>query len=103
MNQMSNFYGGGSPGNGGNGGGFNLPGPLSKFGNMMNVVSMFKQFMQNPISAMLGSGLNIPQNIQNNPDGIVNYMRSSGIMTDNQYNQCSQLANFAMKFLGGGR
>lgn len=61
MNPMRNYFGGGGQNNGGPG----LPGP---FGNVMNVFNKFKEFMQNPVGAMLGSGINIPQNIQNNPE-----------------------------------
>lgn len=94
MNQMRNYFGGPSmPNNGGPG----LPGPL---GNVMNVISKFKEFMQNPIGAMFGSGLNIPQNIQNNPEAITNYLRSSGQMSENQFNQVSQLANWAQNLFG---
>lgn len=80
-----------------NNGGPGLPGPL---GNIMNVISKFKEFMQNPIGSMFGSGLNIPQNIQNNPEAITNYLRSSGQMSENQFNQVSQLANWAQNLFG---
>ena len=95
MNLMRNYFGGmpNNPNNSGPG----LPGPL---GNIMNVISKFKQFMQNPIGAILGSGINIPQNIQNNPEAITNYLRSSGQMSENQYNQVSQLASWAQSLIG---
>lgn len=93
MNPMRNYFGGGQQNNGGPG----LPGP---FGNIMNVIGKFRDFMQNPIGAMFGSGLNIPQNIQNNPEAITNYLRSSGQMSDNQYNQVSQLASWAQNLFG---
>ena len=93
MNPMRNYFGGGGQNNGGPG----LPGP---FGNAMNVFNKFKEFMQNPVGAMLGSGINIPQNIQNNPEAITNYLRASGQMSDNQYNQVSQLASWAQNLFG---
>lgn len=92
MNTMRNYFGGGQ-----NNGGPGLPGP---FGNAMNVISKFKEFMQNPIRAMLGSGINIPQNIQNNPEAITNYLRNSGQMSDDQFNQVSQLAGWAQNLFG---
>lgn len=96
MNQMRNFFGGmgGGSGNG------NMGGP---FGNMMNMIGQFRNFMQNPISAMMGNGINIPQNIQNNPEAIINYMRSSGQMSDDQYNQVSQMAQMTQGFFGNGK
>lgn len=94
MNQMSNFFGGGNQSGG------NFGGP---FGNMMNWFGKFRQFMQNPIQAMMGSGMNIPQNIQNNPEAIINYLRSSGQMSDDQYNQAAQFAQGAQNFFGNGK
>ena len=92
MNRMRNFFGGGNPGNQGS----SLPGP---FGNIANALGKFKEFMTNPIGAMMGSGINIPQNIQGNPEAITNYLRSSGVMSDDQYNQVSQMAKMAQSFL----
>lgn len=92
MNKMLNFFG-----NGGNVGGGNAGGP---FGNFMGVFNKFQQFMNNPIGAFMNSGLNIPQNIQNNPEAITNYLRSSGRMTDDQYNQCAQMAQWAQNMFG---
>lgn len=92
MNPMRNYFGGGQ-----NNGGPGLPGP---FGNVMNIIGKFREFMQNPLGAMFNSGLNIPQNIQNNPEAITNYLRSSGQMSDNQFNQVSQLASWAQNLFG---
>jgi len=95
MNRMLNYFG---RGNGNNSGG-NAGGP---FGNFMNVAGKLREFMSNPIGAFMNSGLNIPQNIQGNPEAITNYLRSSGRMTDDQYNQCAQMAQWAQNFLGNG-
>lgn len=92
MNQMRNYFGG-QP----NGGMPNFPGP---FGNIANIFNTFKQFMQNPMSFFMSSGLNIPQNIQNNPEAITNYLRSSGKMTEEQFNQASQAAQWAQNLFG---
>jgi len=74
---------------GGMGGG--LPGPL---GNIANLATMLNQFVQNPAGAIMGMGYDVPQNVQNGgPEAIVNYLRSSGKMTEQQFNQFSQLAN----------
>ena len=91
---MQNFFG-----RGGNsfGQGSPMPGP---FGNMMSMFSKFQEFMQNPIGYFMSSGINIPQNIRNNPEAITNYLRSSGQMTEEQYNQAAQMANMAQSFFG---
>ena len=77
---MPNFFGNGNP-----------------FGNMMNLVQMFNQFKNNPIGALMGMGYNIPNNLQNNPEAVVNFLRNSGQMNDQMYNQFS---NFAQQFQG---
>ncbi len=86
MNQMRNIMNNMSSGMGGIG----LPGPL---GNIANLMNLFNQFAQNPVGAIMGMGYNVPQNVQNNPEAIVNYLRSSGQMSEQQFNQFSQLAN----------
>lgn len=92
MNQMRNIMNSMSSGMsnmGGMGGG--LPGPL---GNIANLATMLNQFVQNPAGAIMGMGYDVPQNVQNGgPEAIVNYLRSSGKMTEQQFNQFSQLAN----------
>jgi hypothetical protein len=85
MNSMSS----GMSNMGGMGGG--LPGPL---GNIANLATMLNQFVQNPAGAIMGMGYNVPQNVQSGgPEAIVNYLRSSGQMSEQQFNQFFQLAN----------
>lgn len=97
MNKMLNFFGGGN--GAGNMGGMN-GGNGGPFGNFMGMFNKFQQFMNNPMGAFMSSGLNIPQNIQGNPEAITNYLRSSGRMTDEQYNQCAQMAQWAQNMFG---
>ena len=58
-----------------------------------NIIAMFQQFMGNPAQMMQRSGLNIPQNIANDPNAIIQHLRSSGRMSQQQYNQLQQMAN----------
>lgn len=88
MNRMRNFFGGGSPGEF-NGIGMGNSGPL---GNMVNLMQMFNQFKNNPFGALVSMGKNIPQRFQNDPEAMVNYLRSSGQMNNQQFNQFSNLA-----------
>lgn len=88
MNQMRNFFGGGNSG-GFSGLGMGNSGP---FGNMMNLMQMLNQFRSNPLGALMSMGCNIPQRFQNDPEAMVNYLRSSGQMNDQQFNQFSNLA-----------
>lgn len=58
-----------------------------------NIIAMFQQFMGNPAQMMQKSGLNIPQNISNDPNAIIQHLLSSGRMSQQQYNQLQQMAN----------
>ena len=77
---MRNLFGSGGPG---------LPGPL---GNIAELIRKFNQFVKNPLGALLGLGVDIPNNIGNNPQAMVNYLRNSGQMNDNQFGQFKDLA-----------
>ena len=81
---------------GGGGGNSGLPGV---FGQVSNIFKLFQNFCQNPFGALMGLGLNIPQSLSNNPEGMVNYLRSSGRMDANTYSQCENLGNQLMSFL----
>lgn len=63
--------------------------PFGSFGNMMK---QFAGFRGNPMQMLMQSKLNIPQNIQNNPGAILQYMMDSGQLSQNQYNQASKAA-----------
>ena len=58
-----------------------------------NIIAMFQQFMGNPAQMIQRSGLNIPQNIANDPNAIIQHLLSSGRMSQQQYNQLQQMAN----------
>ena len=81
MNMMRSLFGGGQS---------SLPGPL---GNIANLIGKFTQFVRNPIGALLGMGVDIPQNMANNPEATVNYLRNSGQMSQQQFDEFSNLAN----------
>ncbi len=69
-------------------------------GNMMQMLGMLPKFMQNPMAAMMECNVNIPQNLQGNPQAITNYLLNSGQMTQEQYNTVAPLANMAQGFFG---
>lgn len=70
------------------------------FQNAGKLISLFKQFMQNPIGAFVSNGINIPPSVQGNPEGILNYLRNSGRMSDEEYNQSAQAAQMAQNLFG---
>lgn len=96
MNQMHNFFNNASSMMSAMG---NMGG--SPLGNMANLMQMFSQFKNNPVGALMGIGYNIPQNVQNNPEAIVNYLMSSGQMSEQQFNQFSGLARQFQNGMGG--
>ena len=55
-------------------------------------MNQFRMFRQNPMQYLMQRGMNIPQNIQNDPNAIVQYLLNSGQITQQQYNQAAQMA-----------
>lgn len=51
----------------------------------------YKNFMGNPMQ-MLAKRMNIPQNIGNDPNAIIQHLMNSGQMNQGQYNQLKQMA-----------
>lgn len=93
MGTMRNIFGGG-------GGFFGGGGPLGALGNIAELFSKFRQFAANPIGALTSINVGIPQNLQGNYKGMVDYLRSSGRMTPDQYEQISQTANQVKDLFG---
>jgi len=67
---------------------------------MMQMMTMLPKFMQDPVGAMMSCGLNVPNNIQGNPQAISNFLLNSGQMTQEQYDAVAPLANMAQSFFG---
>lgn len=57
---------------------------------MNNILNVFQNFMKNPIQTLLSANLNIPQNIANNPQAIIQHLLSSGQVSQSQVNQAMQ-------------
>lgn len=70
-------------------------------GNMMQMMQLFNQFRQNPVGAIMQMGFNVPPHLQNNPQGTVNYLRNSGQMSEQQYNQFVQMAQMFQNQMPG--
>ena len=56
---------------------------------MNNMMSMFQNFMQNPMSYL--AGMNIPQGMSD-PNQIIQQLMNSGRINQGQYNQAQQMA-----------
>lgn len=64
--------------------------------NISNLLSMFNKLTQNPAQTLLESGLNIPSNLTNNPQGIVQHLLNTGQISQQQVNQAMQMRNNPM-------
>lgn len=61
------------------------------FGSMNGFLGKFQQFAQNPLSYMMQSRMNIPQNMQN-PQEIQQYLLNSGQINQSQMNWAQNMA-----------
>lgn len=62
------------------------------FGSFQGFAGQFQNFMQNP--AAMFKGMNFPQNINpmQDPNGAIQYLMNSGMMSQEQYNGLQQMA-----------
>lgn len=60
-----------------------------------NMANQFNMFMKNPMQFLISKRINIPQEYANNPQGAVQYLMSTGKMSqmtfENLRNQASQM------------
>ena len=59
--------------------------------NPMNVMSMLQQFRQNPMQVLMQRRMNVPMNISNDPQAILNHLLQTGQISQNQVNQAYQM------------
>lgn len=62
-----------------------------------NMMMMFRQFMSNPGQMMQSMG--IPQNLQGNPQAVIQHLMDTGRISQAQYNQAQQAARNFMPML----
>lgn len=62
------------------------------FGSMQGFVGQLKGFMQNPMQFMMQNKLNIPNNVANDPNAVIQHLLNNGQMSQAQYNQLQQMA-----------
>ena len=53
----------------------------------MNFNSLYNQFTENPVQFLIKNRFNIPENIGNNPQTIIQHLLSSGQITQQQLMQ----------------
>lgn len=60
------------------------------------MMQMISQVKSNPMSILGQYG--VPQNISNDPNGVIQHLMNRGVITQNQYNRAIQIAkNMGMK------
>ena len=59
---------------------------------MNNVLGMLQQFKQNPMQMLLQRRLNVPQNMMNDPNAIMQHLLQTGQINQQQVNQAYQMA-----------
>ena len=63
-----------------------------------SMLQMVQQFKQNPLGFLLQRRLNVPANVANDPNAILNYLLSTGQVNQNQINMAYQtLQNGGMR------
>lgn len=58
-----------------------------------NIFSLLQGLMQNPLQTLANANFNVPNNIGSNPQAIVQYLLTSGQITQDQVNQAMQARN----------
>ena len=58
-----------------------------------NIYSLLQGLMQNPMQTLMNANFNVPDNIANNPQAIVQHLLSSGQITQSQVNAAMQAKN----------
>lgn len=57
----------------------------------MNIADLFGQFKQNPLGFLTKQKFNIPQELANNPQGMIQHLLNSGQINQSQLNQAQQM------------
>lgn len=60
--------------------------------NPSNMMQLLEQFKANPVQMLMQMKLNIPANIANDPNAILNHLMSTGQVSQDQVNRAYQMA-----------
>lgn len=64
--------------------------------NPNNLMQMAQSFMNNPAQALLSAKLNVPQEMMNDPQQIVQHLLNTGQISQQQVNSAMQMRNNPM-------
>ncbi len=71
--------------------------PLYQSMQQPNMTSMLQNLKQNPMQFLMQRKFNIPQNISNDPNAIIQHLMNTGQVSQQQYNRASNMARQFMK------
>lgn len=60
--------------------------------NPMNLMSMLQQIKSNPMQVLMQRRMNVPPNMANDPQAILNHLLQTGQISQQQVNQAYQMA-----------
>ena len=66
-------------------------------GQQPNIASALQNLKQNPMQFLIQKKFNIPQNISNDPNAIIQHLMNTGQVSQQQYNRASSMAKQFMK------
>ena len=70
------------------------------FGNLAEFARKFTEFARNPIGSLMGMrNINIPKDFNGSPEELVRYLRNSGQMSQDQFDNFSKEANQLINML----
>lgn len=61
-------------------------------GKQPNIMQMLNQLKQNPAQFLMKNKFNVPQNMLNNPQEIINHLVSTGQVSQESYNRAYNIA-----------
>lgn len=59
---------------------------------MNNIFNMVNQIKSNPMQFLMQNKLNVPQDITNDPNKIIQHLMNNGSISQEQYNQAINMA-----------
>ncbi len=66
--------------------------------NFNNPMQMLTQLRSNPLQFVIQRGFNVPQNIGNDPNSIIQHLLNSGQVSQERYNQVVQMVQSAQNY-----
>ena len=69
----------------------------SMYGQQPSFASTLQSLKQNPMQFLMQKKFNIPQNISNDPNAIIQHLMNTGQVSQQQYNRASSMARQFMK------